>query len=534
MKRKTIHCILLLVLCAALVYTGITCAVAENSNLVSSGGMIAVQDDVVYFIGQDYTGGRLNDGRETGLPDSVEFWRIADVPGAQKELAVSLPAPQVDGGVILTGGCNMIPVGDSIYYLREKPMNQNCPMMLSRLDPLSGTVEDIAPVSMLARDREMLYILTNGRIFRESSQWMTLDLRTGEFAPFEPETGSNPSGSIRRLRSPGYRVLNDEKCLLDIQDGVAYYTEAWPGWEGMSIYRAPVGGGEAEEFIHDVSPWSGTELAFIQDNMLFLAQRDMVACFDIATKTLVDTIESDRLVWGDESLCRFNISDGKIYFLKDDGLYVKTLGVDDETQIMTGNTEDLIGLTLGSQYFYMIRMPALITGVCRVPVTAKSMDEAETLLTNHDQITAQEENGWVFYEYENCINLSDYTGDEIYATVPAQIHGKPVVYFSLNSENRSRPLRELVVPEGVLRLGSLYSDNLTGISLPTSLILMSDWGYPNIFHTADNCTVRYAGTCEEWQALDDASWSMEGSYTGSCAQNVLVLCADGLWTEPSE
>ena len=57
-------------------------ALAENSNFVSSGGWYAYKDGYMYFVGKDWTSQNLNDGRETGYPDSVEFWRIADRPGA--------------------------------------------------------------------------------------------------------------------------------------------------------------------------------------------------------------------------------------------------------------------------------------------------------------------------------------------------------------------------------------------------------------------------------------------------------------------
>lgn len=60
--------------------------------------------------------------------------------------------------------------------------------------------------------------------------------------------------------------------------------------------------------------------------------------------------------------------------------------------------------------------------------------------------------------------------------------GKPVSYVGLGSwEHENRPLKTLIIPEGVIKLGYLDSTNLAEISLPGSLTAIDGNGYSCTF-----------------------------------------------------
>ncbi len=533
------------VLCALLLT--ITCTgYAENSNLISTGGFFAYQDGYVYFA-TDYSTGLSsyrNDGRETGSPYSSDFWRVAETAGAETELLVSRPAPVIDGGVILSGGFYMVSSGDSIYMIRDLPMaDQRIHDFISRLDISSGTVENIAELSsFLLQDGDQIYFYFESRNAAERNNrgWKILDMQTGGLSSWTPEGTIDASGRRKALvpNTRGYySIFNGNDFLwqyvLDIEDGYLYYSNKDKDTEIVSIWRKLAAGGEGEIIVPDASGFSEIEVFFVQGDMIFVADENSLSCWDIQTKMFIDTIPINHIVM-DEPYYRFNVADGQVYYLRENGLYRKTPGMDNETLLVSGDMEHMTALALGDQYFYMVRKYGLVNSVWRIPFTASSLDEAEVLYQNQDErLSEQEENGWKFYEYENSVVISDYTGNETYAAVPAQIHGKPVISVGLTSYNPDRSLLALSVPEGVLHLGKLCSNSLVNISLPSSLIRLYDWGYPGVFQSAEGCVIQYAGTREEWQALDDASWSEYFENPNDYARKLVVICSDGVWTDPA-
>ena len=350
------------------------------------------------------------------------------------------------------------------------------------------------------------------------------------------ETPSADSGILAMVRGY-YSIFNGNdfimQYVLDIEDGYLYYSNKDKDTEIVSIWRKLAAGGEGEIIVPDASGFSEIEVFFVQGDMIFVADENSLSCWDIQTKMFIDTIPINHIVM-DEPYYRFNVADGQVYYLRENGLYKKTPGMDNETLLVSGDTEYMTALALSDQYFYMVNKNGLVNSVWRIPVTGSSLDDAELLYRNPDErVSDQEENGWAFYEYENSVVIYDYTGNETYAAAPAQIHGKPVISVGLTSYNKDRPLLAFSIPEGVLHLGKLCSDHLVNITLPSSLIRMYDWGYPGVFQTAVGCVIQYAGTQEEWQALEDTSWS---DYFEGPKENVrilLVICADGIWKDPA-
>lgn len=533
------------VLCALLLTSTCT-GYADNSNLISTGGFFTVQDGYVYFV-TDYSSGLSsyrNDGRETGSPYSSDFWRVAETPGAETELVVSQPAPVIDGGVILSGGFYMVSAEDSIYMIRDLPMaDQRIHDFISRLDISSGTVENIAELSsFLLQDGDQIYFYSESRNAAERNNrgWKILDMQTGGLSSWTPEGTIDASGR-RKVLVPNtrgyYSIFNGNdfimQYVLDIEDGYLYYSNKDKDTEIVSIWRKLAAGGEGEIIVPDASGFSEIEVFFVQGDMIFVADENSLSCWDIKTKMFIDTIPINDIVM-DEPYYRFNVADGQVYYLRENGLYKKTPGMDNETLLVSGDTEYMTALALSDQYFYMVNKNGLVNSVWRIPVTGSSLDDAELLYRNPDErVSDQEENGWAFYEYENSVVIYDYTGNETYAAAPAQIHGKPVISVGLTSYNKDRPLLAFSIPEGVLHLGKLCSDHLVNITLPSSLIRMYDWGYPGVFQTAVGCVIQYAGTQEEWQALEDTSWSDYFEGPKENVRNLLVICSDGIWKDPA-
>ena len=140
-NKPRLYCALMILLITLL--STICCtALAEDTNYLSTDGLVAVQDGYVYFVGVDDTSGDLNDGRETGLAESVDIWRIKDEAGAQKELIKSFPVP-VPGGVILYGGRDVIPCGDSVYFERDRYGYGDVYHTLTRVNISTGIAEDV-------------------------------------------------------------------------------------------------------------------------------------------------------------------------------------------------------------------------------------------------------------------------------------------------------------------------------------------------------------------------------------------------------
>ncbi len=544
MNKKKLSAVMI-VLCA-LFLVRISNGSAENSNLISTNGFFAFQDGYVYFV-TDYSSGLSsyrNDGRETGSPHSSDIWRVAETPGADAELLVSLPAPVIEGGVILSGGFYLMPAGNAVYMIRDLPMpDRRIHDVITRLDLRSGATENIADTnSCLYRDGELIYFYFNprGSLKNEERGWKILNMQTGSLSSWTPEENRDAAGRRKfftpnngRFDSLLYRVNNTTQYVLDFKDGYVYFAGQDTDSGIVSIQRQPVAGGENEVLIPDTSVFSKLTLFFVQDSMAFLADDSSLSCMDLQAKTIIDTISINRVV-ASNPYCRFNVTDGQVYYLREDGLYRKTPGTENETLLVSGNMEDMTGLALGENCFYMLKKNGLVNSVWRIPFTASSLDEAEVLYRDPDKhFTEREENGWKFYEYESSVVIFDYTGNETYAMVPAQIHGKPVISVGLTSYNPDRPLQMLSVPEGVLRLGELCSSRLVRISLPRSLIRLHDWGYPRVFQTAEGSVIQYAGTRAEWQALDDASWSEYGEYLPEDTLYPLVLCSDGEWKDPA-
>ncbi|MCR4887378.1 MAG: hypothetical protein K5919_10735 [Clostridiales bacterium] len=534
MKRALFILLSALLLCLLAVS-----APAENSNFVSSGGWFAYKDGYMYFVGKDWTSKNLNDGRETGYPDSVEFWRIADQPGAQKELLASLPAAQI-GGVALDPGYSLVPMDGALWFVREWPGEPHeFKDQLCRLDLASGNAEILERIlSSLAYSStnyvSIPFFLDGDQIYflAYSGEAITLDTRTKEISPWTPqfglESGRNRISFSRRF-GPGY--------ILEIKDGYFYYVDTDPlANDPMDnryycIFRRPVSGGDRELVIPRLADYGEADFAFVQGDMIFLFNGEKMFCVDLASKQAVDQVAMDQVTHiSNQYGATLNVEDGKVYFLKTDGLYVKTIGADDETLLISGDTEGFEGLALGENYFYLRRSDRVLF---RVPRSARFFQEAEILLKEEPEPEPQEEDGWKFIEYENCVTVEDYVGEESTVQAPAVIHGKPVIRVSLDPYSKTNQVvRALTIPEGVIRLGVIGGDNLTDLWLPSSLEYMSNDGYPRVFATTDGCVIRYAGTRAEWQALDDRSWSDYASWNFKDLTGLRVLCSDGEWFQP--
>ena len=541
MKSKLTLRILFFALCTVLLCALGCAALADNSNFISSGGWFAYRDGYMYFVGKDWTSCKLNGGRETGLPDSVEFWRIADEPGAQKELVASLPAAYI-GGLGLDPGYCPVPVDDAIYFAQQWPISKHrTDNLLARFDLLSGTVETIESFRNCVENSQIYvwlpYFVDGDQIYfmNNDKQGMVLDTQTNQLQPWSVQS---TDGKI----SPTFKNQFEFGFIFDIQDGYVYYADVDPLAEAQlhpgkyCISRMPVSGGEREIIFPRSNDTSAEPFCFVQDQMLFVFDRDAFDCVDLASGTVVDHVVLDSNARIDNDYgATLNVADGKLYYLKADGLYVKTIGLDDETRLITGDTDQIRSLTLGENYYYFTQSDRR---VFRVPRSARFFQEAEILLDEQfkdEESLFQTENGWQFFEYENCVMIEDYLGDETRAEVPAMIHGKPVVCVSLDPWGQEAPsLQELVIPEGVLRLGVIGNKNLTDLSLPSSLLVMDNDGYPTVFATADGCTIHYAGTRAEWQALEDNSWTDYSAWLYREVEGLRVLCSDGEWIEGEE
>lgn len=513
-------------------------ALAENSNFVSSGGWYAYKDGYMYFVGKDWTSQNLNDGRETGYPDSVEFWRIADRPGAQKELLASLPAAQI-GGVVLDPGYSLVPMDGALWFVREWPGEPHeFKDQLCRLDLASGNAEILERILACVIDStnyvsipffpdgDQIYFLAY------SGKAMTLDARTKEISPWTPQFGlesGRKSDSFSRYFSPGH--------VLEIKNGYYYYVGTDPLADDpidsryYCIFRAPVSGGNRELVIPRLADYGEVTFAFVQGDMIFLFNGETMFCVDLASKQAVDQFAMNQVTHiSNQYGATLNVENGKVYFLKTDGLYVKTIGADDETLLVSGDTEGFEGLALGENYFYLRRSDRVLF---RVPRSARFFQEAEILLKEEPEPEPQQENGWKFTEYENCVVVEDYVGGESTVQAPAEIHGKPVIIVSLDPYSKTNQVvQALTIPEGVIRLGVIGGNNLTDLRLPSSLEFMSNDGYPRVFATTDGCVIRYAGTRAEWQALDDRSWTDYASWNFKDLTGLRVLCSDGEWFQP--
>lgn len=530
-------------------------AMAEDSNLISTDGLVAARDGYVYFVGIDDTSGNLNDGRETGLAKSVDIWRIKDEAGAQKELVKAFPVP-VPGGVILSGGRDVIPCGDKIYFERECYKDGEWYYTLTGTDISTGEETSIFEgrrYSGKFLDGDLLYYyaavknntatentdMTDEEAVREYiNGWFVANLRTGEVVPWEINSGENT------LLSSLYGYQNHSmagEAVFAIKDGYIYYRSMNQNGSDHCIKRKPVTNGNSETIVPYLSDYGEIRSCFVQGDLLYLLTEDMLNCIDINTRMLREAIPT---VWGeipvkhadvqyaDWYLKRFNVSNGKVYYLKEDGLYVRVPGEGSETLLIPGDTREFTGLALSDHYAYLFYNDTM--SFARIPLTASYLLDLEMLLwadTDHrDNVI--EENGWAFTEYANCVVVSDYSGEDLTATVPAQIHGKPVTYAGLSWQNENRPLQALTIPEGVLVMGYLYSKNLQEISLPQSLISLAGNGYPYAFSVAEGAVIRYPGTETEWESLTQEQ--ADPSYWGnsSYAKDITVHCNEEYLSKP--
>ncbi|MBR0515018.1 MAG: leucine-rich repeat domain-containing protein [Clostridia bacterium] len=540
MKNIKIRYALCFALCLAVIL--ISAAWADNSNLFSSGGLYTYQDGYMYFASTEWTGRFLNDGRETGLPDSVEFYRIADVPGAEKELLASVPAAYI-GGLGLNSGRYMIPAGNQLYFVRDWPTEPHqIDDILARVDLDSGETTTIGSMNTRSNGEPPFYPNENCIYFRNrTGKMMALDLATTETRQWETQIqySNYDIDGIEGVDDAYVRdFLFSPFEFYDIQDGYVYYPDINPMAENpyergsYCIYRMPVNGGERELVItcsEELALGHG-DYIFIQDNMAVIFKDDTIHFLDIAENKRIDQIPFPTYsdLWGDYGAI-MNIADGKFYYFKEDGLYAKTIGEDDDARLITGDAREAEALTFGKNYIYFYKNRTMY----RLPRDARFMEEAEILLYPTREPDLQKEEDWEFTEYENCVAVNDYIGTESSVTVPSEIHGKPVVYVDMDYYSETnRVLEKLVIPEGVLRMGTIGARNLTDLSLPHSLIVMDNDGYPTAFPVAEGCVVHYAGTKAEWQALDDNSWTDYSSWIFKTLNELHIICTDGEWTKP--
>lgn len=540
MKNIKIRYALCFALCLAVML--ISAAWADNSNLFSSGGLYTYQDGYMYFASSFWTGRFLNDGRETGLPDSVEFYRIADEPGAQKELLASVPAAQI-GGLGLNSGRYMIPAGNQLYFVRDWPTEPHQIYdILARVDLDSGETTTIGSMNTRSNGEPPFYPNENCIYFRNrTGKMMALDLATTETRQWETQIqySNYDIDGIEGVDDAYVRdFLFSPFEFYDIQDGYVYYPDINPMAENpyergsYCIYRMPVNGGERELVItcsEELALGYG-DYIFIQDNMAVIFKDDTIHFLDIAENKRIDQIPFPTYsdLWGDYGAI-MNIADGKFYYFKEDGLYAKTIGEDDDARLITGDAREAEALTFGKNYIYFYKNRTMY----RLPRDARFMEEAEILLYPTREPDLQKEEDWEFTEYENCVAVNDYIGTESSVTVPSEIHGKPVVYVSLDPYSETNQvLEKMVIPEGVLRMGVIGADNLTDLFLPHSLIVMDNDGYPRAFAVAEGCVITYAGTKAEWQALDDNSWTDYSSWIFKTMNELHIICTDGEWMKP--
>ncbi len=537
MKNIKIRYALCFALCLAVML--FSAAWADNSNLFSSGGLYTYQDGYMYFASGIWDEMYLNDGRETGLPDSAGFYRIADVPGAEKELLASVPAAHI-GGLILKPGRYLIPAGNQLYFIREWPTEPGTiEDILARVDLDTGETTTAGTMYIFSTAAPLFYPDGNNIYFRgRHGEIMALNMTTYEIKPLETQIQYSDYDVEGRDDAYVRGYLFSPYNFIDIQDGYIYYPDinlmAENPYDRKSycIYRMPVNGGDRELlFTCFEDPYiKKVDCAFAQDNMVVMIEDNTIHFLNIAENKLIDQIpfDSHSDLWGDCG-STMNITDGKVYYFKADGLYVKTIGEDDETRLISGDTREAEALALGENYFYFYQKRTFY----RLSREARFMEEAEILLNPTRELDPQKEGDWKFTEYENCITVNDYIGTESSVTVPSEIHGKPVVYVAMDYYSETnRVLEKLVIPEGVLRMGTIGARNLTDLSLPHSLIVMDNDGYPTAFPVAEGCVVHYAGTKAEWQALDDNSWTDYSTEVYKTLDELHIICTDGEWTKP--
>ena len=247
MKNIKIRYALCFALCLAAML--ISAAWADNSNLFSSGGLYTYQDGYMYFASGIWAEMYLNDGRETGLPDSAGFYRIADVPGAEKELLASVPAAHI-GGLILKPGRYLIPAGNQLYFIREWPTEPGTiEDILARVDLDSEEVITIGSTNRSANGEPHFYPDGDYVYFRDRyGKIMKLDQNTYEAIPWETQIQCSDYDVEGMDDAYVRRYLFYAYDLFDIQDGYVYYPDIDPLAENpyergsYCIYRMPVNG----------------------------------------------------------------------------------------------------------------------------------------------------------------------------------------------------------------------------------------------------------------------------------------------------
>ena len=514
----------------------------ENSNILSTYGLVARADGYTYFVVE----GNNNDGRETGEAASNDIYRIADADSAEAELIAAVPSAIIYG-VAQSSVSQLTPYGNYVYFLRERAdftMEYKSEVtIISRVNISTGKIEDIEEFGdgtylsrNFSRTNDALYFSLSRRTDDTYEYgYKQLDLKTGKISDFTPDLGTKKNEAAHIITVDGDYVYFGKYADPD----------ADPYDIPTGIYRVSVNGGKVEEVcpvpngIDDVL-FSDTVAVIVGDTVYFGTENGEVLTYSVATGKQIGTLPAEiferHLNYGPQ----INFAGDTVYYLMEDGIYSIKNDGSENTLVIEGNLkdwdDDILALGVTENHFYFIDDDFITYRTGKDARIISSTPLAAPIWSWHRNIDdLRTYNGeWEYYEYPNMIEIYAYVGKATSAEVPESIDGKPVVRVDLAwNKQHEVTLKSITVPEGVLSIGTLYADGLETVRLPKSLIIMDERGFPYVFETKDGATIEYAGTMNEWQALCD-SCDKDVGIDHSGAEDLTVKCSDGIWTPSAE
>lgn len=89
-------------------------------------------------------------------------------------------------------------------------------------------------------------------------------------------------------------------------------------------------------------------------------------------------------------------------------------------------------------------------------------------------------NDWSYYDEEEGITISRYSGTDARVEIPETIEGRPVVYIGCEAFNGCTSLTSITIPNSIIWIGTgaFYKCiNLTGVTIPKSVTRISDLAF---------------------------------------------------------
>ena len=482
----------------------------NNTNMLSTYGRVAYADGYTYFVSE----GMLGNAKLTGEFDTDDIYRIKDGEETAT-LLLSLPRHLYDG-ISQTTVFGLIPYGENLYFEMTDGIGIGKGTSLYRLDMRSGEYSPVISGSN-RKSRANSYNISDGKLYKQkvnvtedgmTHEYFQVDLATGGVSRFEPDLGTTEPTEI-----------------ICVEDGYVYFFKLGGEYEEpFGIFRTPLSGGKCE----DVVPITvGIHGAYVTQGRVLIVEEekdDRIQVYDVKTGERIGELVLDE----DKP---FNICGDTVYYIKGDSelCAMNIDGTGEHTVVAGREGFDVMLLGVCKDHFILLDNDLL---VYRMEKTGRILPGNPIVKAVERPEDKTDENGFVYREWENAVEIVGYTGTEKTVNIPKVINHKEVTKVELFNVGESAA-EKIVIPEGVYSAVIYSSRTVREVELPRSLGHMNYRGFPYSFECAEGCVFKYNGTMAQWQSLYDFCREYHDCSVDTYGtRSPVVQCTDGVWELP--